>query len=606
MSDPMIYLVTRAEQVPRPLSVDDAWQWLSTLNGQTVTVDVETSGYPVGHPHYRLRTIQLGTEAWALVLDADHPLCLGLAGVCLAGAAEVVAHSPTADLVPLEHAGVVDGSIWGKTTDTAVQAALAPPEHRTSTDDALGLKPLSAVNLSGYAVAPAADKARKARFTAGKWLTNTSADTPPERSGWAQVPAGDPAMTVYAASDVLDTAALHRVLPTPLPALAARERALLAVTARVARRGLLLDPAHLRDVQAAQMAERDAAATELAARFGIREPSRTQVLGQALLDLGADLPTTPTGKPSTRAEVVEALASGGGDDLVAEACQVLLRWRKATKLLSAFLDPWLLQVDRGDGRLRSTIYTLGAVATGRMSSARVNLQQVPRTGGIRGCVVADPGTVFVSADFSSVEVRVAAALSQDPTLMHLVATGGDLHAEVARQTWGAGWTKAQRYQAKRAVFGRLYGSGVPGISRSLGITLSEAQRIVDGLDATTPVLSRWSADLSLAVKQRRRLWHDLPSGRRVWFDTDRTFAAGNYSIQSEARELMADALLRWDAGPWAGSTVLPIHDELLVQVPEADAQAATDHLLACMTTTLHGVTIAAEASQPSRRWADST
>lgn len=849
--------VTRAAQQLEQLTPEDCATQLGQWLGGPIVVDVETSGYPIGHPLYALRSIQLGDSNTAVRLDSADDDQTGLARIVLDAASEIAAHSPSADLVPLEHAGIIDGTAWERVTDTAVVAALAPPRYRPVTrsdgEGALGLKELAKHNLKADAVAPAADKARAARFRAGvegvkgQWLTNTDPLTPPERSGWLQVPIDDPAMTVYACSDVLDTAALKAKLPPLEPGLADRERTVLAMTARVTRHGLALDPDWTR-AKLTEAETRLALVTQTLAGHGFTDPSSPAKSGARLTELGARLPLTAKGAPSTDKDALYALLAEAGP--TAPIAQALLEWRAEAKVLSTYLRPWMLQVEHGDGRLRPTVYTLGAVATGRMSCveatalvemprdlvkypdgvpitevkegdyvyafnwrreltlrrvkwvaqtgvretvkltvrnsdgheltlrltpehlvrlyngdwraaghldhrygrarredaqrvmtmvrrriddgyvklfphavaknngvfgggkvrehrwvieqitgkristktdvhhedgnranntpsnlkpltvaehrgrvgdvhpwwggnqhqapdlyigsndyrvvsvepgqlepvwdmevegdhnfiangicvhncARPNLQQVAREGGMRGCIVADPGRVFVSADFSSVEVRVAAALSQDTTLMAMLADGTDLHATVAEIVWGPGWTKAQRYIAKRAVFGRLYGSGIAGIARNLGISEDLARQIVDALDAVTPGLSAWSKNLSRFVENTAQPTWDLPSGRVIWFDKDRPYAAGNYAIQGTARELLVDALLRWQQTPWGGAVLMPIHDELLVMVPEGEAVEAGAMLEACMTFDLYGVAIEAEASTPSYRWADS-
>ena len=327
---------------PFAITTDDARALLGTLAGRRVTLDVETSGYPVGHVDYRPKTIQLGTRDFAVVLDAANPDHVALSVDVLDAASELQAHSATADvsLVAL-HAGRDSAPWWAKTTDTAVVAALSPADltglHRNP--KAMGLKELSAKLLEAP-VAPDADKARAAHFRKNKWLTNPDVTTPPERNGWHEVDPGAPVMVTYAASDVLDTDDVRTRLPEPPAPLMARERALQGVLARLPERGLKLDAERVAELTAKHEAERDKWAEALKAH-GVDDPGSNTKLGQAFIALGADLPATATGKPSTAAATIERLADHDGP--ARQLAQDLRAYREHEKLLSTYLTPFSLQ-----------------------------------------------------------------------------------------------------------------------------------------------------------------------------------------------------------------------------------------------------------------------
>jgi DNA polymerase I-like protein with 3'-5' exonuclease and polymerase domains len=280
----------------------------------------------------------------------------------------------------------------------------------------------------------------------------------------------------------------------------------------------------------------------------------------------------------------------------------VLDYRHHDTALGLFLEPYRLLCARGDGRARPTIYTLGT-DTGRMSCVRPNLQQMSRQGGIRACLTADPGQLMIGADFSGVEIRVAAALSQDANLLKMLIDGRDLHTEIARLVWGPDATKAHRYKAKPMVFQRIYGGSVPGLARQAGVSIDVAQAVVDALDALTPQLSAWSAAISAAARRGQTHFTSY-AGRVIHLPRDRPHAAPNYAIQGSARELLVDALVRWRDTRWGGCVLLPVHDELDVFVPAEDADQATAELVRCMRTELFGVRIEAAPSVPSFAWAD--
>ncbi|SOD72742.1 P4 family phage/plasmid primase-like protien [Jatrophihabitans sp. GAS493] len=810
--------------------------------GQELTVDVEHTGYPIGHADYQLRTVQVGNDHGVLVFDATDPAQLEVAGDLVNRAEVLHAHSATADLVPLAIADAIDiDSAWTRMHDTAIQALIADPQSTGS--DADGLKQLAHDVLGDQAASTPADAARAALFKAGKWLTNTKATTPVTRSGWAQVNPRSTTMIRYAASDVLDTAALAKALPQMPSVVRERERTAQRMTARVAHQGVRLDGEHID----AKLPEHQAALAEAAGRlaaFGIDNAGSDQQIAAALVALGAPLPRTKTGRPSVARSAIEGYKTLSGP--IGDLVRARLDYQHHETVLGLFLEPYAQLVHRGDGRARPTVYTLGA-DTGRMSCiqsdalvdmprdlikypggvpitevkagdwvyafdhnrelvlrrvkwceqtavretviitaensdghqitlratpdhlvrlrngdwraagnlmhapgrphrddgprlmtmvkrivddgyvkffphsiarkgagtmgggknrehrwvleqiagrkistkvdvnhidgnrannhpsnleelpmhehrgnrdlawgveqaelnlstgpndyrvisvtpgivepvwdmevdevhnfiangicvhncVRPNLQQVPRQGGIRRCITADPGYVIASADFASVEVRVAAALSGDLGLQQMLAQGVDLHGLIAREVYGPDATKEDRYNTKRGVFGRLYGSGIPGIARTLGISETLAASTVDVLDSYTPQLAAWTQGLKQAV-QRGMTTYETYSGRVVHLDQRLPHKALNYCVQGTARELLVDTLIRWQDTRWADCVLMPVHDELLVFVPESDAEEATAALVAAMETTLMGVAIKAEASSPSTAWSDAS
>lgn len=584
----------------------------ATARSGALTVDVETSGYPVGHELFALRLVQLGDDAAAVVLDPDDPDQVTIAREALAAAPVLHAHSATADLVPTALAGMLTGGgidadgyedAFRRMVDTALVGKLADPAHA---GDAPGLKDTAATVLGEHAVSPAADLARAELFKAGRWLKSTDAATPVERSGWAQVPRTSTTFLRYAASDVLDTAAIARTLPRPDDAVLARERTAARMTARVTHRGVRLDPDHIATMTAAAR-EGQADAEARVRAFGIDNPGSAQQVAAVFDTLGVALPRTkpsktfPGGKPSVSVDVLKPLRDQDGD--AGRLAVAVLDYRHHQTVQGLFLTPYRELCERGDGRARPTIYTLGT-DTGRMSATRPNIQQLSRSGGVRACITADPGQLMIGADFSSVELRVAAALSQDPTLLRFIAEGRDIHAEVARKVWGPDATKAHRYTAKRIVFGRIYGGGIATLAAQAGVSQQVAQAAVDALDALTPGLTEWSASIRRAV-QAGHTRYPTYSGRVIHLPRDYPHKGPNYCIQGTARELLVDTLLRWESTPWADATLFPVHDELDLFVPEDQAADATAALVTCMETELFGVPIVAEASEPAFAWPDS-
>lgn len=590
----------RRGEEPRSVDMADVVGILTEClarNGGALGVDIETNALPQWDPRYAVTSIQLGDWSEGVDLDAEDEFHRDVARRFIEQAVELNAHSYTADLAPLAKLGVITdyAAACAKTVDTATRAKLADP-HLTGNGD--GLKELSGTLLGDRAVSPAAEAAKDELGKAAGWIWKLKPDTPETKNGWLQIDKRCATMVRYAISDVLDCTAIRRVLPEPAPAVDERERLAQRVTAVVPLLGIKLDG----EAVSEQLSTREPRAAEKLARInalGVDNPDSPKQVTERLTALGATLPRTESGNASGAGDILEKLTAAPGE--LGELAQTILDYRGDATVLKNMIRPWARSTQGGDSRTYPTIYTLGA-DTGRMSCVRPNLQQVAREGGMRECLAADPGFKIIAADFSSVEVRVAAALSQDPTLMQFVHEGRDLHGEIAALVFGEGWTKAQRYSVKRIVFGRLYGGGLETLARQAGLSDEVTQRCLDVLDRMTPGLKAWSEGLKAAIKGGMNQFPTY-AGRVIHLDTALPHKGPNFAIQGTARELLIDALVRWDAGPYAGGVILPVHDEVVAMVPEAVADEAAAYLGECMTTSLYGVAITAEVDAPVDRWA---
>lgn len=211
LGGPLVKLpaVVLRDQTVLETDAETASAFLEPVLGE-LSVDVEHSGFPRQHKDYCLRLVQLGGEHFAVVLDPSDPAQADVIRKALRAAKVLHAHSALADLVPLEAAGLGDRSMWTRMRDTVLAAKLTDPALCDS--DEVGLKALAKKLLGpDYALSWKADELRKEIFAAGGWLTETEVTTPVERSGWAQVSLNT-AFVRYAASDVMDCAAVWRVL----------------------------------------------------------------------------------------------------------------------------------------------------------------------------------------------------------------------------------------------------------------------------------------------------------------------------------------------------------------------------------------------------------
>jgi len=582
-----------------------------------LTVDIESTGYPIGHPDHAVRTVQLGNRDDAVVFDVADPVQFATCVVLLAQARELEAYSAAVEISHLAALGMIDyRDGWARAHDVVIKAQLHNPVGTLSSD--AGLKPQSELHLSDP-VSPGAEARRAQLFRKAGWTTDTKVRNSGieetggwvawERSGWAQVNPRCRTQADYAVSDVLDCAALGETLPMPAQGVYDRERAVQAAVGAVSFLGLRLDREHIEAKIAEHTPARDAARRALTG-LGIDNPGSNDQIAAALLARGVTVGPHPgqlplgekSGKPSVAADVLARLPR---TDALAPVIDTVLDFRKHNRLLTAYLGPYHLLCTHGDGRMRSTVYTLQA-DTGRMSCVHENLQNIPSHGGIRECFIADPGELFIDADLFGIEVAVLAALSQDQVLLDLVASGRKLHKIIAVQVYGPDHTTRQYGYVKNGVFAKLYGAGIWRIANTVGCSEAEAQRMVDALDELAPGVKRWGYQMRDRVKDGMDSI-TLYSGRVLRLPREFPHKIVNYLVQGTARETLVDGLLRWRYDTkWGrrGGILVPVHDEILANVPAAEAPEAMNTLIECMSGELYGVKIKAEPKWkvPSNRW----
>jgi len=291
---------------------------------------------------------------------------------------------------------------------------------------------------------------------------------------------------------------------------------------------------------------------------------------------------------STDSEVLEGLAEHHPFP------RLLLEYRALSKLKSTYLDALPLEIDPADGRVHTTYEQTGA-ATGRLSSYQPNLQNIPmRTPqgrAIRRAFVAPPGCVLIGADYSQIELRVMAHLSSDTGLIEAFRAGEDVHASTARRIFRIAegpLDPTLRSRAKIVNFGVIYGMGARSLAQQMGIELSDAQEFIRGyFEAYSGV--RTFLDRTLA-EARERGWVATLLGRRRYLPQLRSTngmersnaerAAINTPIQGSAADLVKLAMIRLHGAiPRSGLSARPllqVHDELLLECPEGQADAVAD------------------------------
>ncbi|OBA40769.1 DNA polymerase [Gordonia sp. 852002-51296_SCH5728562-b] len=590
-------------------------------DGRYLVVDVETTGFDLGDPRFCLRTIQLGTSEVVVVLDAADDDQLELAREIIAAAPKLAAHNADYDLVALAYEGIVDDldSVYERVYDTYVAGMLINPSagKGEATVTRYGLKGMTEALFPDRAVSAQAKKDLAAVAKNQGW-GSLDAKVYGE-SAWSRADITAPEFVAYAAADIIDGSLLAESL-LPLAELVVsqqswdRERALSKQAALMRLRGVGLDVDFTKarlteqeEVRDRALAELDTVAAELVFNAAGMKLWSPQYLAVAVSEgEGLEITRTSSGAIGTDRAVLEAWRAQGS-----KLAGPYQRWRDAHKLITTYYQRYLRS---GGDRIHPTLIPLKA-STGRMASADPNFQNLPARDAsvrVRECFVADPGKTFVAADFASVEMRVAAAVTGDARLTTMFTTDPstvsdprvlDPYWVLARELYGADATKADRSTVKSVVLGRMYGGGVDTLAQSAGIAVEKAKEVLASYDQTYSGLAPWArAKITPLCEQGLSSW-TLPSGRRQWLNPGNSWKALNVVIQGYSRDVLADALLRVAADPDLGpGLVMPIHDELLVQVDEGRAEELLARLVELMSTTVRGIPIPAEGTLHGPRW----
>ena len=367
------------------------------------------------------------------------------------------------------------------------------------------------------------------------------------------------------------------------------DRPLMPVLARMEDAGVKIDPAALERMSVKLQREAAAKARDIYERCGVEfNINSPKQLGDVLFNkLALPMPVKhgKGKKISTAVDVLEGLAADH------EVPRLVLEYRQLTKLKSTYVDALPALIRSQSGRVHTTFGQTGT-ATGRLSSANPNLQNIPiRTElgrEIRAAFIAEPGHVLLAADYSQIELRLLAHFSRDKLLVEAFQRGDDIHTLTASQVFGVPplmVTPDHRRQAKVVNFGIVYGLSGFGLSQQLGITTGEAKNFIDAyfekyagvrafIDAT---LEKARRDQKVSTLFGRiRPIPDINSKN----PTQRGFAertAVNTPLQGTAADLIKVAMIRIDEEirkrGLKSRMTLQVHDELVFEVPEHEVDA---------------------------------
>ncbi|WP_277978316.1 DNA polymerase I [Pantoea endophytica] len=393
----------------------------------------------------------------------------------------------------------------------------------------------------------------------------------------------------YAAEDADVTLQLHQKMweklepeAGPKQVFEEIEMPLLKVISRIERNGVLIDQnilaKHSQELTT-RVAELELKAHELAGEpFNLSSPKQLQTI---LFEKQGIKPTkkTPGGAPSTSEEVLAELA------LDYPLPKVILEHRGLSKLKSTYTDKLPLMINPLTGRVH-TSYHQAVTATGRLSSTDPNLQNIPVRNEegrrIRQAFIAGSGNIIVAADYSQIELRIMAHLSQDKGLLDAFAQGEDIHRATASEVFGVALSKVsgeQRRSAKAINFGLIYGMSAFGLSRQLNIGAGEAKKYMDLYFERYPGVLRYMEETR--AKAAEKGYVETLDGRRLWLPDITSSnairrkaaerAAINAPMQGTAADIIKRAMIAVDG--WlleqkddAVRMIMQVHDELVFEI----------------------------------------
>ena len=525
--------------------------------------------------------------------------------------AEKIGHNLKFDLSILLHHGI---EVAGPFFDTLLADTLVAPERRHSMDYLseilLGYTPVKLAEISQPAAAP---EAASLDLFAHAEKTKASKDL-----DIAAIPLT--VLAEYAAEDADVTYQLAQKL-RPLLKQSGQETILheiegplLPVLVAMEMEGIAIASAALTVIGDELQIQIDELVKSIHGHadrsFNIASPKQ---LGEILFDqlgLADKAKKTKTGQYKTDEQTLATLE--GKHPIIAD----ILAWREATKLKSTYLDALPTHIVAETGRIHTHFHQLVA-ATGRLASSDPNLQNIPVRSEagrkIRKAFVPRSGFTLLSCDYSQIELRVMAALSQDATMIEAFQNGADIHTITAAKVFVVepeNVTSDMRRTAKMVNFGIIYGISAFGLSQRLAIPRTEAANIIEAYFREYPAIREFmdrtvnearEAGYVETVSGRRRYFPDLNSGNQsLRGNAER--AAINTPIQGTAADMIKLAMIRIDGllreKPYHTKMLLQVHDELVFDLALDEQEELVPKILDAMKTALplpHGVPIEVES-----------
>jgi len=582
--------------------LDECIEWMKERQAYELCFDTETTGLDQFDPTFRIRSVQVGnaTRAYVLVMRSvrDHRAVRILRLLRDLGFS---AHNMPFDAVACHVTGLFEFSEWEeKYHDTRILSHLIDPRSKMDGGVGHALKELSTRHID-----PNAADGQTALKEEFKKIGCTIA------TGWAKISTDNRVWLFYAGFDTILGARYHDhargvVNREGYGRLARFEHEVQRVTTRMKIRGFRVDVEFTKLLMQRLQVRFDEGTLKVQA-LGVENMNSPKQVATNLLSRGwRPQETTKSGAPKTDKAVMEKLIEDVNTPVdVKILLEAIIDAKRARKWRAAYAEAMLNARDFRD-HVHPDINSLQA-RTARMSISNPPLQQLPSRGDdawiIRRQVIADEGMVIGSADYDQVEFRVLAGLAGISQMKYAIANGIDLHDYTAQLVYGEEFTNAQRSMGKGIGFGKVFGGGAATLSRQTGAPIDQVKAAIKAYEEAYFELPAFAKSLQREQRQRGGFIINH-HGRYLPLDTGREYAAVNYSVQSIARDILAQALIDLSAAGLDDHLLLPVHDEVLWQAKREDAVEVAHEVGRVMSGTFIDIPISATGEVYGKTWAE--
>lgn len=528
----------------------DFLEWLGRRR-DVLGIDTETGGFD--HKRDPLRMVQFGDleKGWAIPWHRWSGLAVE--AIKRYDGPVVFHNSPFDVKFLMENSPEIANWPWDRTNDTLTMAHLVDPLRSKN------LKAFAAMHVDPSAAA--AQRTLDEKMAVHKWT-------------FATVPYDLPDYAVYAAMDPVLTAYVYDKLKDETINGSCREAygleiGVLRVVTNMMRKGALVDLDYCQQ-KIHEFGDKVGAIVEyLAAEHGIRSVDSNDQIGRAFERLDVEVPVkyTPGGKQSWDKEVLELIDH--------DLARYILGARKMRKMVGTYFRSFMADAD-SDGRVHATIWSLGT-RHGRQTVTDPPLQTLHKKDPtIRHAFVPAPGNVLITIDADQIEARLMAIFSKDPGMIAAFADQSvDFFVALARQIFldpGLQKDDRRRDLTKNTIYGRIYGAGAANMAATSRVTLDQMQTFIAIFNEKFPGVERFQREINDVGMARKRAegaaYVITPYGRRLPSDELRDYTLLNYLISGHAAEILKLCLCLLDARGFGEFMVLPVHDEIVMEVPE--------------------------------------
>lgn len=558
-----------------------------------VAMDTETTGIDVHARDFRVRLIQFGNKTDAWVMDGEDYKGF-VKDILREYKGRIVGHNIGGyDYAALRAIGII--LPMEKVDDTLIAMRLSRPQN-----------PAALKTVTAQYISPGAADSQDMLHSAMK----------KNRWGWDTVPHDLPEYRFYAAMDVVLGSRLyeHPVcregLQSPVYEM---EMDVRAICSEMEWGGMRVDLPFAQTEADRLRLEANKLAQEVHSAHGFSISSGPQ-LARWLLERGVKLSVfTDGGSPSTSKDALEAARYSATGE-AAEVMDAVLRSRKLTKMASTYFDNFVSMST--DGLLHPQIQTVQA-KTMRMSITNPAMQTLPRVSDDpdtrlvrRAIVPRNPSERIVSSDFSQIELRIIASLSEDPGLMAAFKeadeTGGDVFVSTMRIVYGdptLDKSDQRRGPIKNFMYAASYGAGIAKMAQTAGVSVEEMRAVSEAVHGRFTGIKRY-----MKVCERESLendnWVTTPIGRKIWVDPQYAYKALNAKVQGYAGDIFKKTIVNLAHAGLSDYMMCPVHDEVVFSVPESELEDVRHTIGEVMPYYDLAVPVPAEPSPGVTTWAE--